>query len=146
MKKILYSLIILLICSALVCAEQEKTSQIKIPLLYPQKSTAERKTSGVCNKTITVNGLILVKLENVPRLPDADTERYLVEYYTDNKLFYKTNGINENNPGILNFNIQLDTNSIENGEYNLVINFWDKKGPSAIGIKKIIIKNKDEND
>ncbi len=90
-----------------------------------------------------VSGLVSIDISPIPSKIEKD--RYLVEYFLDEQLIYQTTGFNEQKPAQVSFTYTLDTTRYENGPHKLIINFWDKSGPSAIGIREININNNSAN-
>lgn len=121
-------------------AEGEKVESLKVDLIHPQKSNAPQRVLNISTKPVVVNGMVPVAISKKPNPKDVEMDRYLVEYFIDDKLVYETKGIAE---GLANpsFNWVLDTAKYKNGKHKLVVNYWDSKGPSAIGIKEFIVDN-----
>lgn len=121
-------------------AEGEKAESLEIDLIHPQKSNAPQRVLNVSTEAVVVSGMAPVTISKKPNPKDAEMDRYLVEYFIDDMLVYETNGVAE---GLANssFNWVLDTTKYKNGKHKLVVNYWDSKGPSAIGIKDFIIDN-----
>lgn len=91
----------------------------------------------------------LSKVKTWPLLLHApskiEKDRYSVEYFLDEQLIYQTSGFDEKNSTQDSFGFIFDTTRYENGLHKLIVNFWDKSGPSAIGIREIIINNHTES-
>ena len=136
---------VLLICCVLVAFSLNIfAADLTVELNYPIRSTAKVTGQKPTVKSQEVSGNLIIDISPYPAV--AEKDRYLVEYFLGDQLIFSTTGFNESNPNKLSFGYILDTAKYENGEYNLIVNFWDEKGPSAIGINKIIINNKNENE
>ena len=124
--------------SAFLCANtfaQDLTLELNFPSENIAKATAPRPLT----KPIAVSGNATIDITPYPDTIEKD--RYLVEYFLDDQLFFQTSGFDESNPDKLSFRCLLDTAKFENGRYKLIVNFWDKSGASAIGIQEIEIRN-----
>ncbi|MBI4245417.1 MAG: Ig-like domain-containing protein [Planctomycetes bacterium] len=93
------------------------------------------------DKPPTVAGVVVIGISKRPSVKEIEEERFLVEYFMDGVLIYKTSG--RNLKGTAAFDFELDTTKYKNGLHKITVNFWDQNGPSAIGFKKIIIKHKE---
>ncbi|MBI4846883.1 MAG: Ig-like domain-containing protein [Candidatus Omnitrophica bacterium] len=137
-KSGVWFMLVLLFCGFNVCFGQD----IIISVRFPEKSTGRNSGVSAIQKAEIVSGK--VTLDFSPRPSGLEEQRYLVEYYLDSELLYKTNGIIKAGSEQADFRYELDTTKYNNGEYNLYVNFWDKNGASAIGSRKIIINNEKE--
>ena len=132
-------LTLLIICLVLLFGANLFAEGITLELNFPQKSTAKITAPKPLLKPQEVSGSLI--LDIVPYPAAIEKERYLVEYFLDGQLIYQTTGFNESSPDKLSFTYLLDSAKFENGKHKIIINFWDKKGPSAIGIREVVIKN-----
>ncbi len=113
---------------------------IQVSLVYPQQSNAPKREASRIEKPATIKDSILIEITNVKpqQLNNADV---YIEYYLDDQLIYTTENMGQDKTKTGSFSFTLDTMLYPDGTHTLVINLWDKNGPSAIGIKQIIIKN-----
>jgi hypothetical protein len=118
------------------------TDTLTIQLLFPKKSYAKATPPKALLEPKEVSGNLIIDISPYP--DKIEEGRYLVEYFLDDQLLYQTTGFNEDNPDILSFSYILDTTRFEDGPHKIIINFWDEAGPSAIGIRQIIINNENE--
>ena len=143
-KKSIWVLVFISLFSLSVLAEDVPQNQLTIKLLFPKKSTSLMTAPRPELKPQEVCGLVVIDITPVPSKIEED--RYLVEYFLDEQLIYQTTGFNEENPTQVSFSYTLDTTKYENGLHKLIVNFWDKSGPSAIGIREVIIDNSGETN
>lgn len=129
------------LCLGLLWWGNVLASEVKIELNSPNKSMAKAITPRPILEPIEVSGNLIIDITPYPNT--VEEERYLAEYFLDGQLIYQTTGYNSNNPEELTFHYLLDTTRFLDGQYKIIVNFWDKDGPSAIGIREIVIKNTD---
>lgn len=134
------ALLIIAALTALHAFAEEKLNSLAIDLIHPQKSNSPQRVLDVSTEAVIVSGTVPVKIPKSPDLKDAEENRYLVEYFIDDVLVYETNGI-VGGMNATSFNWLLDTTKYKNGKHKIIVNYWDNKGPSAIGIKYFIIEN-----
>lgn len=116
-----------------------------IPLAYPQKSNAPKREAKRIEKPVLLNDKVFVNIAEIKPGQSKNPDLY-VEYFLDSELIYSTQGKKESNPKKRPLGFTLDTQLYSDGRHILVVNLWDKDGPSAIGIKEIIIQNKVQNE
>jgi len=118
-----------------------KQDSLEIRLIYPQKSNAPKRELKRIEKPVIVKGRVPLNVAGIKSSGPKKKDNLYIEYFLDNELVYSSQ-----NKGPLQF--ILDTRLYADGRHTLVVNLWDKDGPSAIGIKEIIIQNqvKDEAD
>lgn len=138
MKRIVLILIFISFFYITIFAD-ESSSHLTINLIFPKKSTSAMTAPRPRVEPEKVSGLVFIDINPAPAKIEKD--RYLVEYFLDEKLIYQTTGFDEQNPAQASFAYILDTTKYKNGFHKLIINFWDKPGSSAIGIREIIIYN-----
>jgi hypothetical protein len=114
---------------------------IVVQLVSSGEANAPRRENPPSSKPIAVNGMVQVQVERHPTTRDLETERYSVEFYVDDQLQFQTKGEKEPTTGQPCFVWTMDSAKFPNGEHKLVINLWDKEGPAAIGIKRLVISN-----
>ena len=114
-------------------------AELTLELNFPKKSTAKFTAPKPILEAKEVSGNLL--LDIIPYPADVEEDRYLVRYFLDGQLLYETTGVVGDNPEELSFKYVFNTTSFENGRYKLIVNFWDKKGSTAMGMRQIIIKN-----
>lgn len=105
---------------------------VLVPLRYPQQSNAPKRREAVLESRI-VSGLINVNVSGLLKSNEKNKGLF-VEYFLDNELIHRSQ---ENGP----LGFQFDSRAYANAEYVLTVNLWDQTSPSAIGMKRIIIKN-----
>ena len=124
----------LLAQAASLQAVAKADNTLQIILVYPQETNARKRELPKKQGPLVVTGDIVIALAGIGPQQLQHKDIY-VEYFLDEELIYKTNKIEK---------FILKTLSYPDGKHDLVVNFWDKQGQSAIGIKSIIIKNKRE--
>lgn len=135
---------ILIINPAFVYSNEKFSNRtIQIPLAYPQKSNAPKTKIKRTEKPARLKGKVIIEVADI--IPSQlKNLHFYVEYFLDNQLIYSTQKQQGKKAKSLRF--ILDTRLYPNGEHTLVVNLWDKDGPSAIGIRKIIIQNELKNE
>lgn len=124
--------------------EQSYSDKIYISLVYPQKSNAPKRESKKIEKPLLVKNEVSISVTDIKPEQLKHPELY-VEYFLDGDLIFSTQEDKKEDKskkrslGSLGF--ILDTTSYPDGTHTLVANLWDKDGPSAIGIREIIIQN-----
>ena len=106
---------------------------ILISLIYPQESNAAKRPPARTEVASVLLGKVAVTVSGIA-ITQANSATMYVEYFLDSRLIY-------NNQNKKSLSFELDTANYADGEHTLTANLWDINGPSAIGIKKIIIKN-----
>lgn len=120
---------------------EEPLDKISVELLPPMRPHARLPKERVDMRPVVVSGVIPVEIGKTVNEKDVQNQRYLVEYFIDGDLVYETDGSDILGSGGSSFIWHFDSTGYSNGSHKLVVNFWDKEGPSAIGIVNIIIKN-----
>ncbi|MDD4909482.1 MAG: hypothetical protein PHR44_02190 [Candidatus Omnitrophica bacterium] len=138
-KTSMYILFFIAAFSFNLLAKEAYQNQLILELNFPKESTAKMEAPRPKAEALSISGEILVNISPVPEKIEQD--RYLVEYFLDEQLIYRTTGFDRRT-----FACILDTAQYENGTHKLIINFWDKSGPSAIGIRELIINNEETNE
>lgn len=134
MKRIvLMSLILLGFVTFPALAQEESAHRLTVELLFPKKGGQVMNAPKPTERPKEASGLILIDLKPAPS--KIEKERYSVEYFLDEELLYKSES---------SFTHFLDTTKYANGPHKVIVNFWDNAGPSAIGIREIIINNPNE--
>lgn len=116
---------------------------IQVVLVYPQKSNAPKRETKKADKPAIVRGEVSIDVAGVTPAQLKNPDIY-VEYFLDEKLIYSNENKTKDKTKPVSFGFILDSRLYPDGKHNLVVNFWDKGGPSAIGIRKIIIQNRVE--
>jgi len=111
---------------------------VSIPLSYPQKSNAPKQQVQKTGKTPVISGKVQICVSGISAA-QAKSDTPYVEYFLDDQPVYDSR-----NKKLLCF--VLDTAAYPDGEHALTANLWDKNGPSAIGIKKIIVLNQIQHE
>lgn len=113
---------------------------IQVVLVYPQKSNSIKREGKRIERPMVLKGVISIDVAGVNPKQLKNPDVYL-EYFLDGQLIYSSEKKAQPNvrPSLLSF--VLDTRLYANGAHSLVVNLWDKKGPSAIGIRQVIIQN-----
>lgn len=119
---------------------------LQISVVYPQKSNFPKREVKKTEKPMVLQGEIAINAVGIKPEQIKHTDVY-VEYFLDGQLLYSSENKEADKTTKAPAEFILDTTAYPDGEHTLVVNFWDKDGPSAIGIRKIIIQNvkKDEN-
>lgn len=132
-KKIIFILFIVLSFSASVMAEEKlPKNAVNIKLIFPGAGNTAMRAPAPILEPQEITGQVSVDF--IPHPSNVEEGRYLVEYFLGDRLIYKTDTSGT-------FSYILDTTKYENGRYKLIINFWDSSGPSAIGIREVMINN-----
>ena len=127
-----------------VQAEEKSDKPLVVDLIFPKKSTSRMKAPKPKLPVHEVSGQLTVDVRPVPT--KAAKDRYLVQYFVGDELIHETTGYSEDRPERLSFVYTLDTTQFDDGLHKLIVNYWDKSGPSAIGILKIKVINRTEAD
>jgi hypothetical protein len=117
-------------------------AELTLELNFAKPATEKIIAPKPIAKAQEVSGNVIIDITPYPSVVEKD--RYLVEYFLDDQLIFRTTGFDENSPDKLSFKYLFDTDKYQNGEYKLIVNFWDESGPSAIGIKVIAINNEQQ--
>lgn len=146
MKKRLRILLLILgfiLLNSYVCAQvqEEARGKINISLKFPQRYNAPMKAKPIIKKPVEISGGIFIGISKRPTKNEVNSERYLVEYFMDDTLIFSTKGEIADNSELPNYDFLLDSAQFKNGPHRLIVNFWDKDGPSAIGMRDIVINN-----
>ncbi len=120
---------------------QAKENIIDIYLVAPHKYNAPMRRLPIVSAPKEVSGVVIFRVDRQATQEEVENNKYLVEYFLDDQLIYKTNGENEVKPKSPSFDLNLDTTQYSDGQHKLTVNFWDKTGPSAIGMENLFIKN-----
>lgn len=140
LRIIVLSLTVVFVMSAMsipvnyAAADSAKT--LRIHLMYPQNTNTPKRQAVKIEKPAVLKGEVGINIDGAAAEQLNDPASY-VEYYLDNELIYT------GKMGAVEF--VLDTGRYTNGEHTIVANLWDSRQPSAIGIRKIIIKNEPGN-
>jgi len=137
-------ILLIFLCLALFCLNLNvfAAGSMTIQLLFPKKGYAKATPPKALLEPKEVSGNLIIDISPYP--DKIEEGRYLVEYFLDDQLLYQTTGFSEDNPDVFSFSYILDTTRFENGSHKIIVNFWDEFGPSAIGIRQIIINNENE--
>ncbi|MCX6875119.1 MAG: hypothetical protein NTW21_15115 [Verrucomicrobia bacterium] len=120
-----------------------KTTVVRVELVHPQAGGAPmRKTPPV--PPVTVSGTIRIEIPKQAEPQGVATGRYEVEFFVDDKLVHTTRGDKPVQAGMGSFDWLMDTTAYADGKHKLVVNYWDKNAPSAIGIINLVIRNHGE--
>ena len=121
--------------------ENASQNRITVYLLYPQKSNAPKRAPQRIEKPAVLKGDVPVDIAGI-EAKQLKSQGVYVEYFLDNDLVYSTEGKDGKKAKIRrSHGFVLDTTRYPDGAHTLVVNLWDKNGPSAIGMRKITIKN-----
>jgi len=110
---------------------------LTVNLVFPKSSRGPVTGVKKIEPPVEVSGTLILDVNPYPTA--VEDSRYSAQYFLNDELVYETNGYDAATPGRLDFKYALDTTKYDNGSYRLFVNFWDNKGPSAIGTKDIII-------
>lgn len=135
---------LLLICAqgSAWAEDSAVTNRVDVQLIAPQRFNAPKRKHRQPVKPVVVTGTVKVEIDKAPTAQEVADKRYVVEYFLDDAAVHKTQGSTDAGTGKPTFDCSIDTTAYEDGKHKLVINFWDKDGPSAIGVQYVIIKNK----
>ena len=127
--------------SGYLIVAEDNIGKVTIPLTFPQEYNEPMRSGPALKKPVNISGEIRVGISKRPTAGEVESNKYLVEYFLGDAPIYSTNGANAGNPEAPTFDFVLDSTKYKNGPRKLVVNFWDKGGPSAIGMQNIIIEN-----
>ncbi|MDD4910185.1 MAG: hypothetical protein PHR44_05850 [Candidatus Omnitrophica bacterium] len=144
MKKFFWLMVFITLFYFSALAKEAPDKQLLLELIFPKESTSKMTAPAPKLEPLEVYGKIFVNISLVPDKIERD--RYLVEYFLDEQLIHQTTGIEEGSDARFSFGCVLDTAQYENGTHKIIVNFWDKSGPSAIGIKEVVINNKEADE
>jgi hypothetical protein len=140
LKKIIVIMFFIVSISSSVAAKEAiQQDKLIINLIFPVTGGQAMKAPRSIPKPVEVSGQIFLDIN--PATSNISKDRYLVEYFLDDRLIYETTGFDNAADSGVGFGYILDTTKYENGRYKLIVNFWDEKGPSAIGAREIFINN-----
>lgn len=127
--------------ACLEVANESISRAVSVSLTYPQMSNAPKRDSKVIDKVAVVRGDTVVVASGIkPRQLNSGT--CYLEFYLDSDLVYSTEaGTSTGNSTAVLDKFILDTTLYTDGDHTLVVNLWDKNGPSAIGVRRIYIQN-----
>lgn len=111
---------------------------LQIYLAYPQKSNAPKREVRRIEKPAVVQDKVCLGVAGIKPEQLNKSDAY-VEYFLDDSLIYSSQKEQS-------LQFILDTHLYPDGKHTIFANFWDKDGPSAIGIREIIIQNQDKNE
>ena len=131
--------LLILACFNLLMLNLSASDRLIVELNFPKPGYPKAAKPKALLAPVEVSGNLIIDITPYPA--NAEQDRYLVEYFLDDQLISQSSGVKENNPQRLSFTYILDTTKFANGPHKIIINLWDKSGPSAIGIRKIIINN-----
>ncbi|MFA5144008.1 MAG: hypothetical protein WC522_07595 [Candidatus Omnitrophota bacterium] len=114
-------------------AEKLPKNAVNVKLVFPAAANTAMRAPAPIAEPQEIAGQVFVDF--VPHPEGVEKDRYLVEYFLDDQLIYKTTASGT-------FKYTLDTAKYENGRHKLIVNFWDDSGPSAIGVREVVINNK----
>jgi len=134
-------LIILIIFIFFTGYARAENNIIDINLVMPQKYNTSSKILPIISVPKEVSGFVIIKIDKKVLPEEVENNKYLVEYFLDDELIFKTNGQNEANTENSSFDFKLNTAQYPDGRHKITVNFWDKDGSSAIGMENLFIKN-----
>jgi len=141
LKKIVAIAFFIVLTSSLAAAEDAiHKDKLLVNLIFPSTGGQAMKAPGAIPKPVEISGQIFLDINPAPS--NIRKDRYLVEYFLDDNLIYKTTGFDNAVGSSVGFGYIFDTTKYENGRYKIMVNFWDGKGPSAIGAREVFINNR----
>lgn len=115
--------------------EASSQNSVQITISYPQESNTPKRQTKRIDEPVVVKDEVFIDIVGI-KLEQLNHPELYAEYFLDNNLIYSTEDKKQSPLGFI-----LDTRLYENGRHTLIVNLWDKDGPSAIGIREIIIQN-----
>ncbi len=115
---------------------------LAVSLVYPQPSNAAKRQAKKSEPPIVIKGKILINIVGINPEQLKHPDLY-AEYFLDNNLIYSSKNT-QSKHNLLTFT--FDTGSYPDGKHALIVNLWDTGGPSAIGMRDIIIQNAAKNE
>lgn len=113
---------------------------IYIALIYPQAPNAPKRESLKKEPPLLLAQKTRIDVSGINPEQLSHPDLYL-EYFLDDQLIYSTK---EAKTKVLGF--IFDPCLYPEGAHTLIVNLWDKDGPSAIGIREIMLKNQAEQN
>lgn len=113
---------------------------LEVNLVYPQQSNAVKREAKKIDKPAVLEGQVAVNVAGLDPEQLKHAGAY-AEYFMDDRLIYSSVTKKPDASGRILLGCTLYTAEYPDGEHTLLVNFWDKEGPSAIGARKIIIQN-----
>lgn len=141
-KVIIFVFLTVFIAAGLLYSAQES---VQISLVYPQQFNKPKRQAGKTEKPPALKGKVFIDVIGI-NPEQAKSPNSYVEYFLDDELIYSTQNRKESLPDAGSLGFILNTRLYPDGEHKIVVNLWDKDGPSAIGIRKIIIQNAPLNE
>lgn len=135
MRKIFLVLILMVFVVSSAFADS-----VSIDLIYPQKFNAPKRQAKKIEEPAVLSKETLVKASGL-KPEQVRKKGVYIEYFLDDQLIFSTRDSKQ----IGSYGFILNTPAYPDGKHTLIANIWDETGPSAIGIRQIIIANKDAN-
>lgn len=150
MKKQIFKIagMLIMFLSIFICMNSLEAAQntaVSISVIYPQNTNAPKRTLNKKEKPAVLKGDVIINVTGINSEQLKSPDLY-VEYFLDDELIYSTQDEKQDKIKKTSLGFILDTTKYENGNHRLVVNLWDAKGPSAIGIREIIIQNEKQNN
>ena len=118
-------------------------SDMVIQLKFPSVGNKKMTVPGAIAAAEAISGNILLDISPYP--VEIEPGRYSVEYFLNGQLLYSTGGLDEENAEAYSFKYLFDTTTFADGNYRLVVNFYDNQAPMmGVGIKEVAIDNNDD--
>lgn len=139
---------LIMFLSIFICMNSLEAAQntaVSISVIYPQNTNVPKRTLNKKEKPADLKGDVIINVTGINSEQLKSPDLY-VEYFLDDELIYSTQDEKQDKIKKTSLGFILDTTKYENGNHRLVVNLWDAKGPSAIGIREIIIQNETQNN
>lgn len=139
---------LIMFLSIFICMNSLEAAQntaVSISVIYPQNTNVPKRTLNKKEKPADLKGDVIINVTGINSEQLKSPDLY-VEYFLDDELIYSTQDERQDKIKKTSLGFILDTTKYENGNHRLVVNLWDAKGPSAIGIREIIIQNETQNN
>lgn len=150
MKKQIFKMtgMLIMFLSIFICMNSLEAAQntaVSILVIYPQNTNAPKRTLNKKEKPAVLKGDVIINVTGINSEQLKSPDLY-VEYFLDDELIYSTQDEKQDKIKKTSLGFILDTTKYENGNHRMVVNLWDAKGPSAIGIREITIQNETQNN
>ncbi len=120
--------------------EAAQNTTVSVSLIYPQNTNAPKRQLQKKEKPAVLKGDVLISVAGISTEQLKSPDLY-VEYFLDDDLIYSTQDKGQDKTKKVSLSFTLDATKYADGDHKLVVNLWDANGPSAIGIREIIIQN-----
>lgn len=138
--KIINILSVLSIFILINSLEAAQNTTVSISLIYPQASNAPKREPKKKEKPVVLKDEVLIDVAGISPQQLKSPDLY-VEYFLDDNLIFSTQDKAQDKTKKTSLSFTLDTTKYQDGTHKIVVNLWNTSGPSAIGMRDIVIQN-----